>query len=90
LAIFKRPFLFDLVNKIKLWPSKRGVLHGVSEVENLGVLIRITTHCGTIIVAKSSRRSRAARWLRNRWMKTICSACAVPEWKTERFRKSAS
>jgi pyrrolysyl-tRNA synthetase-like protein len=90
LPIFRRLYLFDLANKIKLWPSKRGILHGVREIENLGALIRITTHCGTVIIVKSSRRSRTARWLRNRWMKTTCSACAVPEWKTERFRKSVS
>jgi len=89
LTVFKRPYLFGLVSKVKLWPSKRGILHGVREVENLGVLIRITTHCGRTIVARSSRRSRAARWLRNRWMKTTCSACAVPEWKTDRFKKSS-
>jgi len=90
LAIFKRPYLFHLVEKMKLWPSKRGILHGVREVENLGALIRLTTYCGMVIVVKSSRRSRVARWLRNRWMKTTCLACAVPEWKTERFRKSVS
>jgi pyrrolysyl-tRNA synthetase-like protein len=90
LAIFKRPFLFDLVNKMKLWPSEAGILHGVRDVEDLGALIRLTTYCGKVIVVKSSRRSRVSRWLRNRWMKTTCSACAVPEWKTERFRKSVS
>jgi pyrrolysyl-tRNA synthetase-like protein len=88
LAIFKRPYLFDLVNKVKLWPSRRGVLHGVRQVEDLGALIRITTHCGMVMIVKSSRRSRGARWLRNRWMKAACSVCAVPDWKTERFRKS--
>jgi len=90
LAILKRPYLFDIVNKIKLWPSRKGVLHGVKEVENLGAFIRISTHCGRIIMAKQSRRSKAARWLRNRWTKTICSRCDIPDWKIERFRKSVS
>jgi len=75
---------------MKLWPSKSGILHGVRQVEDHGSLISITTHCGTIIVARSSRRGRAARWLRNRWMKNTCSVCKIPEWKTERFRRSAS
>jgi pyrrolysyl-tRNA synthetase-like protein len=90
LAIYKRPYLFDLVDKMKLWPSKSGILHGVRQTENLGGLIRISTHCGAVIVVRSSRRSRASRWLRNRWMRTACSACGVPEWKTERFKRSVS
>jgi len=72
---------------MKLWPSKSGTLHGVREVENLGGLVRITTYCGRVIVVRASRRSRASRWLRNRWMKNSCSACNVPEWKVERFSR---
>jgi len=87
---YKRPYLFDLVDKVKLWPSKAGVLHGVRQAENLGGLLRITTYCGKVIVVRASRRSRASRWLRNRWMKTFCSACSVPEWKIERFARSGS
>jgi len=89
LAIFKRPFLLNLVSKIKLWPSKRGVIHGIREIEDLGAFVRITTYCGTTVTVKESRRGRGARWLRNRWVKTTCPRCAVPSWKIERFTKSA-
>lgn len=89
MAIFRRPYLFDLVNKIKLWPSKSGLLHGVREAENLGAFIRVTTYCGETIMAKPSRRSRAARWLRNRWKKEVCPRCGIPSWKVERYAKSA-
>lgn len=84
---YRRARLFDLVDKMKLWPSKAGILHGVKQAENLGGLLRITTYCGRMIVVRPSRRSRASRWLRNRWMRTACPACNVPEWKTERFTR---
>jgi len=81
------PQLFSLVNKIKLWPSQNGILHGVEKVESLGQFIRVTTYCNKIILAKDSRRSRAARWLRNRWVVTVCRDCGIPEWKVRRFLK---
>ncbi|UCH71334.1 MAG: hypothetical protein JSV29_05370 [Candidatus Bathyarchaeota archaeon] len=70
--------LFSLVSKIKLWPSKSGILHGVEKVENLGHFIRVTTYCKETILVKDSRRSRAARWLRNRWVKSVCKDCRIP------------
>jgi len=78
-----------MVSTIKLWPSRTGILHGVRDVEDLGAFIRITTHCGSTIMARTSRRSRAARWLRNRWTKGICRYCRIPEWKIKRYVKSA-
>ncbi|NIS68763.1 MAG: hypothetical protein GTO12_07345, partial [Proteobacteria bacterium] len=47
--------------------------------------IRVTTYCKEIILVKDSRRSRVARWLRNRWVVTVCKDCRVPEWKVKRF-----
>ena len=88
MALLRHPHLFALINKTKLWPSNRGILHGIRVVENLGVLIRMSTYCGKVIIVRSSKRGRAARWLRNRWMRTPCQACGVPEWKIERFKKS--
>ncbi len=79
--------MFSLVNKIKLWPSQNGILHGVEKVDSLGRFIRVTTYCRTIILVKDSRRSRAARWLRNRWVAEICKDCHIPEWKIKRFSR---
>jgi pyrrolysyl-tRNA synthetase-like protein len=90
MLIFKRPHLYDLVDKINLWPSRSGLLHGVKEAENLGSFIRITTYCGKAIMAKPSKRSRSARWLRNHWKKEICAGCAIPTWKVERYARTAS
>ncbi|RLI42299.1 hypothetical protein DRO69_10550 [Candidatus Bathyarchaeota archaeon] len=83
----RRPYLFSLVSKIKLWPSQNGILHGVEKVDRLGRFIQMTTYCGETILVKDSRRSRAARWLRNRWVTTVCKNCHVPEWKIKRFSK---
>ena len=89
MAIYRRPRLLDLVNKIKPWPSKSGLLHGVREVKNPGSLLRINTHCGRTIIARESRRGRPARWLRNYWTKMMCPDCKIPDWKIERFKKGA-
>jgi len=89
MAIYKRPPLLHLVSKVKLWPSKRGILHGVKKVEGFGSTVRLQTHCNKTIVVKDSRRGRAARWLRNRWTIRRCELCRVPKWKVERFSKGA-
>jgi pyrrolysyl-tRNA synthetase-like protein len=81
----KRVELFTLVEKIKLWPSRRGILHGVLSIEAIGDQIRLTTHCGKIFMISNSRNSRAARWLRNKWFSRICPECAVPAWKVEKY-----
>ncbi|MDH5734468.1 MAG: pyrrolysine--tRNA(Pyl) ligase small subunit [Candidatus Bathyarchaeota archaeon] len=83
----RRPYLFSLVKKVKLWPSQNGILHGVEKVESLGRFIRLITYCGRTILVKDSRRSRAARWLRNRLMVTVCKDCHIPEWKIKRYSK---
>ncbi len=76
--------LYPLVEKIKLWPSRRGNLHGVKTVQLQGDYIEITTHCGKHFHVFNSRHSRAARWLRNKWAYIPCSDCRVPEWKLEK------
>ncbi|NIQ06588.1 MAG: hypothetical protein GWO20_12935 [Candidatus Korarchaeota archaeon] len=83
----RRPQLFSLVSKIKLWPSQKGILHGVIKVESLGQFIRVTTYCKEVILVKDSRRSRVARWLRNRWVVAVCKDCRIPEWKLKRFSR---
>ena len=81
----KRVELFRLIDKIKLWPSRRGILHGIKTIELIGDQARITTHCNKMILITNSRNSRAARWLRNKWFKGVCGTCRVPDWKLEKY-----
>lgn len=80
--------LFVLLNKMKLWPARSGVLHGIREIDMQGKYIVITTHCGQTIRLYNSRTSRAARWLRNKWAAQPCKKCKVPEWKLEKYSKT--
>jgi len=81
----KKIELFRLIDKIKLWPSRKGVLHGIRTIEKIGDQARITTHCNKEFVVNNSRTSRAARWLRNKWFKGTCSKCRIPDWKMEKY-----
>ena len=81
----KRVELFRLIDKIKLWPSRRGLLHGIRTIEVIGDQARITTHCKKTFLVTNSRSSRAARWLRNKWFKGACSDCRVPDWKLAKY-----
>jgi pyrrolysyl-tRNA synthetase-like protein len=81
----KRVELFRLIDKIKLWPSRRGILHGIKTIEKRGDQAQVTTHCNKSFMVTDSRNSRAARWLRNKWFKGVCGKCRVPEWKLEKY-----
>jgi pyrrolysyl-tRNA synthetase-like protein len=81
----KRVELLSLIDKIKLWPSRQGILHGIRSIEKLGEQARITTHCHKTFLINNSRNSRAARWLRNKQFCGVCPQCAVPEWKLEKY-----
>lgn len=80
-----RAGLFDLIAKMKLWPSRQGILHGIRTIEIFGEQARITTHCNREFVVNNSRTSRAARALRNKCFSASCSACRVPDWKLDKF-----
>jgi pyrrolysyl-tRNA synthetase-like protein len=84
----KRVELFRLIDKIKLWPSRTGVIHGIKSVEKIGDKAKITTHCNMEFMINNSRNSRAARWLRNKWFKKTCQKCRVPDWKLEKYNAS--
>jgi pyrrolysyl-tRNA synthetase-like protein len=73
----KRVELFRLIDKIKLWPSRNGILHGIKTIEKMGDQAQITTHC--------NKTFTAARWLRNKWFKGVCGICRIPEWKLEKY-----
>lgn len=81
----KQVELFLLLDKIKLWPSRTGILHGIRSVERKGEYAEITTHCGKTFRIYNSRNSRAARWLRNKWVNKPCKDCKIPEWKLEKY-----
>jgi len=81
----KRVELFRLIDKIKLWPSRQGILHGILSVEISGEQALITTHCHKSFTVRDSRNSRAARWLRNKWFKEVCESCRIPRWKLAKY-----
>ncbi len=81
----KRVDLFLLIDKIKLWPSRRGILHGIKSVEKRGNTAVIVTHCNKQFTVYNSRNSRAARWLRNKLYQGVCEACGIPQWKLEKY-----
>ena len=80
--------LLTLIEKIKIWPSRKGVLHGIKEVVSSGDYASITTHCGKTFSVRNSKSSRAARWLRNKWCKETCTTCAMPAWKLEKYSQT--
>jgi len=85
-SCWKRTPLFQLLEKIKLWPSRQGVLHGIKIFEVRGdSYAYIVTHCNEQIVICNSKNSRAARWLRNKWYVRTCEKCAIPEWKVKKY-----
>ncbi len=77
--------LFRLVEKLKLWPSRRGILHGIKEFEERGSYAVVITHCGKHMVVHDSKTSRAARWLRNKWYAEPCPQCRIPDWKLQKY-----
>jgi len=86
--INKNQPLFKLIDKIKLWPSRTGTLHGVKSLENRGNTMVVTTHCGESFVVWNSKNSRSARWLRNRWCSKPCKKCGIPEWKLSKYAQT--
>jgi len=81
----KRVRVFNLVDKIKLWISRTGQLHGIKSMEIMGGTARLVTHCNKEFVIKNSLNSRSGRWLRNKWFVKVCSECRVPDWKLEKY-----
>ena len=81
----KRVRIFNLISKIKLWPSRTGQLHGIRTIKIAGNSAKLTTHCSKEFFINNSLNSRAARWLRNKWFVRVCSECRVPDWKLEKY-----
>lgn len=82
----KRVRIFNLIDKIKLWPSRTGQLHGIRTIEITGdKSARLTTHCNKEFFITNSMNCRAGRWLRNKWFVKVCPECRVPDWKLEKY-----
>lgn len=79
---------FRLIKKMKLWPSRKGILHGVRSFKIMGNYATITTHCNQTFMIRNSKKSRAARWLRNKWFTATCKKCRIPGWKLEKFSET--
>jgi pyrrolysyl-tRNA synthetase-like protein len=84
----KRSDLYGVIDKMKLWPARSGMLHGIKGLTLRANYIEITTHCGKTLRVFNSRNSRAARWMRNKWAATPCPECRVPQWKLEKYAKT--
>ena len=77
------------LQKVKLWPSRSGTLHGLRSVVAEGAYVDFTTHCGQKLRIKNSKNSRVSRWLRNKWYVEPCPGCRVPAWKLEKYSLTA-
>lgn len=82
----KHQYLFALISKMKLWPSRKGILHGIRSLEISGDHAVITTHCGKTFTVRDSKTSRASRWLRNKIVADPCPQCGVPDWKLKKYQ----
>lgn len=76
---------FKLVEKVKLWPSRKGNLHGIRSMTVRGNTAEIITHCNETFQIINSRHSRAARCLRNKLFFQACTACKIPQWKLDKY-----
>lgn len=81
----KNQRLFVILEKIKLYTSRNGVLHGIKKIEINGQTATVTTHCGQMIEVRDSKNGRVGRWLRNRWLVEPCAKCKIPDWKLEKY-----
>lgn len=81
----KKVDLLTLLEKMKLWPSRTGRLHGLKSIVRQGEIATVTTHCGRVFRVRNSKKSRAARWLRNKMYQEPCPACSVPDWKLSKY-----
>lgn len=84
----KRVDFYRLLCKVKLWPSRTGVLHGIKTIVSKGPFVEITTHCGHTFLVRASKNSRAARWFRNKWAFNACKKCRIPAWKLEKYSQT--
>lgn len=85
----KHEDLYSVLQKIKLWPSRTGTLHGIKSITLKGAFIEFSTHCGQKVSIRNSKTSRVSRWLRNKWYVKGCPNCKIPGWKLEKFSSTS-
>ncbi|EHQ91174.1 pyrrolysine--tRNA(Pyl) ligase small subunit [Desulfosporosinus youngiae] len=76
---------FKFVEKLKLWPSRAGTLHGIKSMIIRGNRAEVITHCNETFEILNSKHSRAARSLRNKLFFQACSNCKIPDWKLKKY-----
>jgi pyrrolysyl-tRNA synthetase-like protein len=74
-----------LVNELGFFVSRSGRLHKMSSITGYGDYLKLYTECGQCIIVRDSCQSRAARWLRNKWMKKPCRGCKIKAGDLSRF-----
>lgn len=87
--IRKRDDPFFIIARIKLWPSRKGFLHGVRSVKRTGNMMTIITHCDQKLQVRCSKKGRVARWIRNKWYERPCKRCRVPAWKLKKYSETS-
>ena len=85
----RRQHLFPLVDKVKLWPSRSGCLHGVRSLKLEGDWISIETHCGEEFRVHNSKSARGKRQIKHGYYRKVCRKCGIPDWKIDKFKQSA-
>lgn len=86
----RRSRLYSLVDKVKLWPSRTGVLHGVRAVRLEGDWLTVETHCGEEFRVRNSSSGRGKRHIKHGHYRSVCKRCGIPDWKIEKFNKSTN
>jgi len=76
----------SLINEFGFFVSRSGNLHKVTEIDGYGSYIKLVTRCGQCITIRNSCRSRAARWIRNSWMRKPCKGCKIKGGEMSRFK----
>jgi len=84
----KRVEFFRLLLKMKLWPSRKKIMHGIKSIDITGNKAQITTHCNETFTAYNSKNSRVARFLRNKYDFESCKTCCVPSWKIDKYKST--
>lgn len=69
--------IFEIVKELGFFISRSGKLHKIVSVEEYGYNLKLHTACGQYITIRNSKRSKATRWIRNKWLKTICKGCKI-------------
>ena len=84
----RRRHLYMLVDKVKLWPSRTGCLHGVRSVDMQGDWVIIETHCGELFRVRNSKSGRGKRQIKHGYYRSVCKKCRIPQWKLDKYKQS--